>query len=51
MTPTTLTQLGAEARPAASPDEAVLETVPYTRRDGRPPSCASPRPSSPRSAP
>ncbi len=36
MTPTTLTQLGMEARPAASPEEAVLETVPYTRRDGPP---------------
>ncbi|PRD42809.1 NADPH-dependent 7-cyano-7-deazaguanine reductase QueF [Phyllobacterium phragmitis] len=31
-----LTQLGAESRIAASPDEAVLETVPYTRRDGPP---------------
>ena len=32
----TLTQLGADARPAASPDEAVLETVPYVRVDGPP---------------
>ena len=32
----TLTQLGADARPAASPDEAVLETVPYSRVDGPP---------------
>lgn len=32
----TLSQLGRSARPAASPDEAVLETVPYTRGDGPP---------------
>ena len=32
----TLSQLGADARPAASPDEAVLETVPYERIDGPP---------------
>ena len=31
-----LSQLGHESRPAASPDEAVLETVPYTRGDGPP---------------
>ncbi|RIX99274.1 NADPH-dependent 7-cyano-7-deazaguanine reductase QueF [Aureimonas flava] len=36
MSTTTLTQLGAEARPAASPEEAVLETVPYTRGEGPP---------------
>ena len=37
MTDTTdLSQLGRESRPAASPDEAVLETVPYTRREGPP---------------
>ena len=27
-----LTQLGRDTRPAASPEEAVLETVPFTRR-------------------
>ena len=32
----TLTQLGADARPAASPEEAILETVPYARIDGPP---------------
>ena len=31
-----LSQLGHDTRPAASPDEAVLETVPYTRGDGPP---------------
>ncbi len=31
-----LSQLGHVAAPAASPDEAVLETVPYTRGDGPP---------------
>ncbi|WP_182087330.1 preQ(1) synthase [Aureimonas sp. ME7] len=31
-----LTQLGVDARPAASPDEAVLETVPFQRRPGAP---------------
>ena len=31
-----LSQLGQSTRPAASPDEAVLETVPYTRGDGPP---------------
>ena len=36
MSTTTLTQLGAEARPASSPEEAVLETVPYVRREGPP---------------
>lgn len=36
MTENHLTQLGAEARPAASPDEAVLETVPYRRISGPP---------------
>ncbi len=29
-----LTQLGADARPAASPDEAVLETVPFELASG-----------------
>ena len=32
----TLTQLGRDARPAASPDEAVLETVPFRRPAGPP---------------
>ena len=36
MTENHLTQLGADARPAASPDEAVLETVPYQRISGPP---------------
>ncbi|MCQ8783351.1 preQ(1) synthase [Mangrovibrevibacter kandeliae] len=36
MSETHLTQLGADARPAASPEEAVLETVPFTRGDGPP---------------
>ncbi|BDA83281.1 NADPH-dependent 7-cyano-7-deazaguanine reductase [Aureimonas sp. SA4125] len=36
MTEMNLTQLGADARPATSPDEAVLETVPYTRIPGPP---------------
>lgn len=36
MNETRLTQLGTEVRPAASPEEAVLETVPYTRGDGAP---------------
>jgi 7-cyano-7-deazaguanine reductase len=36
MTENHLTQLGAYARPAASPDEAVLETVPYQRISGPP---------------
>jgi len=36
MSDPTLTQLGQDARPAASPDEARLETVPYTRREGPP---------------
>ncbi|WP_420959564.1 preQ(1) synthase [Brucella sp. IR073] len=31
-----LTQLGAKAEIAASPEEAVLETVPFTRGDGPP---------------
>ncbi|WP_185985265.1 preQ(1) synthase [Aureimonas mangrovi] len=31
MTDMNLSQLGADARPAASPEEAVLETVPYKR--------------------
>ena len=36
MTHDDLSQLGHDTRPAASPDEAVLETVPYTRGDGPP---------------
>ena len=36
MSDPTLSQLGQDARPAASPDEARLETVPYARRDGPP---------------
>ena len=31
-----LSQLGRDARPAASPEEATLETVPYARGDGPP---------------
>ncbi|PYE90430.1 preQ(1) synthase [Phyllobacterium leguminum] len=31
-----LTQLGTKAEIASSPEEAVLETVPYTRREGPP---------------
>ncbi|ORE98457.1 preQ(1) synthase [Aurantimonas sp. 22II-16-19i] len=31
-----LSQLGQNARPAASPEEATLETVPYARGDGPP---------------
>jgi 7-cyano-7-deazaguanine reductase len=31
-----LTQLGAKVAQPASPDEAVLETVPFARRDGAP---------------
>ncbi|MBC8130433.1 MAG: NADPH-dependent 7-cyano-7-deazaguanine reductase QueF [Rhizobiaceae bacterium] len=31
-----LTQLGRESHPAASPDEAVLETVPFARGEGPP---------------
>jgi 7-cyano-7-deazaguanine reductase len=31
-----LTQLGRDSRPAASPEEAILETVPYVRGDGPP---------------
>ncbi|MEC5323855.1 preQ(1) synthase [Aurantimonas sp. A3-2-R12] len=34
--PDDLSQLGRDARPAASPDEAVLETVPYRRGEGAP---------------
>ncbi|HEY9058400.1 MAG TPA: preQ(1) synthase [Aurantimonas sp.] len=34
--PDDLSQLGRDARPAASPDEAVLETVPYRRGAGAP---------------
>ncbi|MBO0663262.1 preQ(1) synthase [Jiella sp. MQZ9-1] len=36
MTTENLTQLGRDSRPAASPEEAVLETVPYRRGDGPP---------------
>ena len=36
VSPDDLSQLGRDARPAASPEEAVLETVPYTRGDGAP---------------
>ncbi|MEO9786950.1 MAG: NADPH-dependent 7-cyano-7-deazaguanine reductase QueF, partial [Aurantimonas coralicida] len=36
VSPDDLSQLGRDARPAASPEEAVLETVPYTRGDGTP---------------
>ncbi|TFF20458.1 NADPH-dependent 7-cyano-7-deazaguanine reductase QueF [Jiella endophytica] len=36
MQPGNLSQLGRAAAPAASPDDAVLETVPYTRGDGPP---------------
>lgn len=36
MTDPTLSQLGRDVRPAASPEDAVLETVPYTRGDGAP---------------
>lgn len=34
--PDDLSQLGRDARPAASPDEAVLETVPYRRGERAP---------------
>ncbi|MCB8837301.1 preQ(1) synthase [Aurantimonas sp. VKM B-3413] len=36
MSPEGLSQLGHDSRPAASPDEAELETVPYTRAEGPP---------------
>ncbi|MBO0903449.1 preQ(1) synthase [Jiella sonneratiae] len=36
MSPDNLTQLGQSSRPAASPEQAVLETVPYHRPDGPP---------------